>query len=235
MDQQLRQGAEVSRRVAVLGRIADIVLRRVAGVDHPAAVGQVLRDRIEGRHADPGRHIDLRLAGHLGLPADLLEFFILLERLLQGIRRRPDIDGHIGNPERVHQELAVGDIRLHAARHQHAHDAVLPERLRAESRGHTGVLAARDADHGAAGRAVLREIITNPLDDLVFCLLRIFQHNNLPGDVSLYFIQLWLRFAILRNLLKSIPRFRTISDTKVQGNGKSVRICCRDVSAELLR
>ena len=55
MHQQLGERAEITGGIPVFRGITDIILRRVAGVDHAAAIGQILSDGIERRHADPGR------------------------------------------------------------------------------------------------------------------------------------------------------------------------------------
>ena len=183
MHQKVRKRTEIAGCVAVLGRIADIILGSVAGVDNTAAVGQILRDRVQSCHADPGRQIDLGFARHLSPAADLLKLRILLQSFFQRVSRCPDVDLHIGNLQRVDQKLTVGNIRLHTARHQDAHDTVFSQSLGAQSRRDAGVLAARNADDCAAGRSVRREIVADPLYDLIFCLFRIFQHNDLLFNI----------------------------------------------------
>ena len=179
MNQKLGKRAEITGCIAVFGRVAHIVLRGIAGIDNTSAVGQILRDRIKSRHADPGRHIDLGLAGHLCLAADLLKLLVLLKSFFQRVRCRADIDLYIRDLQSVDQKLAVRNIRLHAAGHQNTHDTVSSQRLNAKGCRHAGILASGNADHRAAGRSVCRKIVADPLHNFIFCLFRIFQHISL--------------------------------------------------------
>ena len=203
--QKLGKRAEITCRIAVFGRVAHIILRGIAGIDNTSAVGQILRNRIKSRHADPGRHIDLGLAGHLCLSADLLKLLVLLKSLFQCVRCRSDIDLHIRDLQSVYQQLAVRNIRLHTAGHQNTHDTVFSERLNAQSRSHTGILASGNADHRAAGRSVCRKIIADPLHNFIFCLFRIFQHISLLFLMQINVVSLALPFSVTYKIPFPVP------------------------------
>ena len=100
-----------------------------------------------------------------------------------------DVDHRMGNAEMFRHAQRDVHITLYAVRHQYAENTFCSECLRTEGRHYGGILSARDADHCTAGRSVRRKIITNPLYDLIFSLLRVFQHvsfllHDIPGDAN---------------------------------------------------
>ena len=185
--QKLRERAEVSCGIAVFGGIADVVLGRIAGVDHSGASGQHLSHCIERRHAKPGRKIDHSVPADPVRTADLKQLRAAEQHFLHRLKSAADIEFHIGNPKKFHKLYRVGDIALHTVGHQDADYPVFAQRFCAQRGGDTGVLSSGDADDGFAALAVLLEIVADPLYNFILGLYRIFEHSFLLFYSGLYY------------------------------------------------
>ena len=84
----------------------------------------------------------------------------------------------VADAEVTDKQLCHIYIRLLAARHQHADDPVLAQRLNAERRDDRAVLAAGYSDNGVAALSVFLKEIAYPLYAVVFYLFSV-KHNLL--------------------------------------------------------
>ena len=165
---EMGQGREIAHGIAVARGIAHPVLREIAGVGHAAV--HALGNRVHGAHAQARRQILHRLRRNLRQGG-----FQLRHHALIGVM---NVDDHAANAQVLYQSTGNVDIKLLAVGHQHAHHAVRTQRLGAQ-RGHNGaVLAAGDAQHGAAALPVRVEPLANPFHNFVFDLQGVKLHGK---------------------------------------------------------
>ena len=167
MNQKMGQRAEIAGCVAVLGGIAHIILGRIAGVDDSCTAGEHLADRIERRHAKPGRKIDLGIPCDAVCAAQRQKVLAACQHGLHRLEGVADIELHIGNAEEFHELSGIRNVALHAVGHQNADNAILAERLCAQRRRDAGILAAGNSDDSLAAFAVLFKIVSDPLYDFI--------------------------------------------------------------------
>ena len=176
--EKVRERAEVARGVAVLRRVADPVLGKIAGVGDAPALREHLADGIERRHADAGGHVDRGVPREAVRARQLEQSWRSLERAPEALDRRMNVDLDDPDAEHARNLPRILDVGLHAVRHEHAHDAPGAERLHAERGRHGRVLAAREPHHGAALRAVLFKIPADPFRKVVRRLPRVREHSS---------------------------------------------------------